>query len=109
MSGGNPELLEVHKIKMYNPQTGVEENLRKIDFEGDDIFGHDDIEERRSDGWIINGLTAKVEYRNALFEVMVAGNEVMSYVKVSDIGSYSDGQDLVAEVRQHFLEHFRIT
>lgn len=108
MSNSNaPKIGEISEVKMYNPDTGEENPIEKIDFKGiTDIFEHDDIVERRGDGWVVRGFTADVDFRNKKYEVTVAGNQVMGYVKVDDVADYDEGRELQRIMRNEFRESF---
>jgi len=106
-----PELLAVDEIDLFNPETGEEDRLKKINleaFEGTNILDHDVVEERISGSWIPRGLTAKVQYRGAIYTIKIAGTDTMGYVKIEDIANISDARDLMDELRGRFLEHFRL-
>jgi len=103
----DPIIGEISEVKMYNPVTGEDDPIETIDFKGiTDIFEHDDIEERRDNGWIVRGFTADVDYRNKRYEVTVAGNQVMGYVKVDDIADFEEGNELLEKMRGAFRDHF---
>lgn len=108
MSGEDePVIGEISDVKMYNPDTGEDDPIETIDFKGiTDIFEHDDIEERRDNGWIVRGFTADVDYKNKRYEVTVAGNQVMGYVKVDDIADFDEGAELQETMREAFQEYF---
>lgn len=102
-----PDVGEINEVKMYNPETGEDDPIETIDFKGiTDIFEHEDIEERRDNGWIVRGFTADVDYKNKRYEVTVAGNQVMGYVKVDDIAEFEEGNELLDIMREAFREHF---
>jgi hypothetical protein len=107
MMDDNITRLEINRVQMFNPETEQEEQLKKIDFEGNNIENHPNIRERRNNGWVMRGLTTRVEYQNAIFDVTIGGNDVMGYVKVEDIGDYDQGQELIQEIRERFLEYLR--
>ena len=93
MSSSWPKIDNITEVKMYNPSTNENEPLQKIDFKGiADIFDHDDINERRRDDWIVRGFSAVMEYKGDNYDVTIAGNNVMGYVKVADIASYDHGE-----------------
>jgi hypothetical protein len=104
----DPVLLEINQVKIYNPDIDEEDELKKIDFEGTDIWEHPDIEERRNDGWVIRGLEAVVQYDDDIYTIAVAGGKTMSYAKVENAIDYTKGQELVDELRERFLETFRM-
>lgn len=102
-----PVIGEISEVKMYNPDTGEDDPIATIDFKGiTDIFEHDDIEERRDNGWIVRGFTADVDYKNKRYEVTVAGNQVMGYVKIDNIADFDEGTELQEIMREAFQEHF---
>lgn len=102
-----PEIGEISEVKMYNPETDEDDPIETIDFKGiTDIFEHKDIRERRNDGWIVRGFTADVYYKKKKYEVTVAGNSVMGYVKVDDIGEYDEGKELQRIMREKFRKRF---
>lgn len=102
-----PEIGEISEVKMYNPDTREDDPIETIDFKGiTDIFEHEDIEERRDNGWIVRGFTADVDYKEKRYEVTVAGNQVMGYVKVDDIAEFDEGNELLEIMRDAFQEHF---
>lgn len=102
-----PKIREINEVKMYNPDTGEDDPIQTIDFKGiNDIFEHKDIEQRRSNGWIVRGFTADVDYRNKRYEVTVAGNQVMGYVKVDGIAEINEGEELLDTMREAFKQHF---
>jgi hypothetical protein len=106
-NGDSPVIGEISEVKMYNPDTGADDPIETIDFKGiTDIFEYDDIEERREDGWVVRGFTADVDFKNKRYEVTVAGNQVLGYVKVADIADFDEGRELLGILRGAFREHF---
>lgn len=107
MSDDEPRIREIHEVKMYNPETGEDDPIETIDFKGImDIFEHDDIVDRRENGWVVRGFSADVDYKKKRYEVTVAGNNRMGYVKLSDIAEYEEGEELIGILRSRFREHF---
>lgn len=106
-SENSPEIGEINEVKIYNPKIGEDDPIKTIKFKGvTDIFEHEDIKERRDNGWIIRGFTADVAYKNEKYEVTVTGNQVMGYVKVDDIAEFDEGKELLEIMREAFRDHF---
>lgn len=103
-----PTILEINDVKIYNPSNDEGEKMKKIDYEGNDIWDHPDIEDRRDDGWIIQGLEAVVQYDESIFTIAISGGKVMSYAKVENARDYSKAQELIELLRDQFLESFRM-
>jgi hypothetical protein len=102
-----PEIGEINEVKIFNPETGEDNPIETIDFKGrTDIFEHEDIKERREDGWIVRGFTADVAYKNKKYELTIAGNHVMGYVKIDDIAEFEEGRELLDIMRDALREHF---
>jgi hypothetical protein len=109
-SSDQPEIREITDVKMYNPEQDETDPLKKIDFEGaTDIFEHEDIIERRRNGWVITGFEAQVAFRDLIYEVTIAGNSMMGYVTVDGIKNPSDGDVLLEIMRDAFAEHISYT
>lgn len=104
-----PEILEVSEVKMFNPDTDETNPIKRGDFEGiSDIYNDPRVEELRDEGWFTRGITAKIEYKNRVYEATVSGNTKLGYVKISNIEDIDYGRELQEKLRRAFLKHFRI-
>lgn len=99
----------IDEVKMYNPDTEADDPIKKIDYMGGDtgdVFGDDEIEDKKSEGWIIRGLSAKLTHQDLTYDVTVAGNKKMGYVKLENIGDYDAGANLIIQLRELYMDHF---
>lgn len=109
LDGGESVIERINEVKMYNPDTESDDPIKKIDYMGGDtgdVFGDDEIEDKKSEGWIIRGLSAKLNHQGLKYEVTVAGNKRMGYVKLENIGDYDAGTDLIIQLRELYMDHF---
>ncbi|NUC72516.1 hypothetical protein HTZ84_09380 [Haloterrigena sp. SYSU A558-1] len=102
-----PKVLGTDVVQLYNPHGDSENEVKKIDLEGQNIAGHPLIEERLEDDYIIKGLTTTIDFEDSIFEVAVAGTGTMGYAKIEGVGEYEKGQRLMNEVRSRYLRHLR--
>lgn len=104
-----PGLLQIDEVRMHYPHSDTEdEPLEGIDFKGDDIGDHPDVAERISNGWIIKGFSAPIDYKNYQFVLTVAGTGTMAYAKVE--GSSLDqrkASELLEIVRERYMDTLR--
>lgn len=106
-------LKSIKDVHLYNPFTDEEDEIKKIDYIGDDnsnidINENELVQERIDDDWVIRGITAKVAYDGLVFEVTVSGSQAMGYAKVEDIGDYQKGKELMNKLRSKFMDNFRV-
>ncbi|TYL37432.1 hypothetical protein CV102_17650 [Natronococcus pandeyae] len=103
-----PVKYNTDNVKLHNPEASGSGDIKKIDLDGDDIAGHELIEEQTEEGdYIIKGLTTRVNYKNEFFNVTVMGGEKMAYAKVEDVGDLELGKELMADIQDRYMEHFR--
>lgn len=104
-----PGLLQIDEVRMHYPHSdNNDESLEGIEFKGDDIGGHPDVSDRISNGWIIKGFSAPIEFKNDQFILTVAGTGTMAYAKVE--GSSLDqrkASDLLEIVRDRYMNTLR--
>ncbi|WP_306056950.1 hypothetical protein [Natronococcus wangiae] len=102
-----PKVLGTDIVQLYNPHGESENEVKKIDLEGNNIAGHPLIQERLDEDYIIKGLTTTIDFEDSIFEVSVAGTGTMGYAKIEGVGEYEKGQRLMKEVRTRYLRHLR--
>lgn len=102
-----PKLVDIKEIKLYNPERDDKEYIEKVDIEGDNLAGHEYIEDLQDDGYVTRGFTARVKFENELFDIAFSGSDMMGYAKVEDIGDYSKAQRLMDDIRGRYMDFFR--
>lgn len=107
MSTETPKLLEISEVKLFNTDQDADRKIKKIDFEGNNIWEHPDIEKRRNNGWVIQGVTAVVQYDDDVYTIAVSAGKTMSYAKVENAINYTKGQELMDFLRSEFLSAYR--
>lgn len=105
-----PIFLRVDDLRLHKPEEeGSDEEsevqLTAIDFEGRAISEHPQVIDRIEDGWRIKKMVSKVQYKEEIFEVTVAGTSMMGYGKVADFVSRPKGESLIADIREKYLEY----
>jgi hypothetical protein len=101
-----PTLLRIQEVKLVNTNK-EEEDIKKIDYEGQDLLETDEVKSHTNNGYVMRGFKAKVEYKNENVEVSVNTSNTMSYAKVEKAGNYAKADELIAILRDKYLAHFR--
>jgi hypothetical protein len=107
----DPVLIRVDDLEIHRPEIEAEnggedeEILTGIDFEGIAIADHPEVRARIDEGWMIKKLECRVRYKEALFNVTVAGTSVMGYAKISNFTSRPKARELMTDIREKFQEN----
>lgn len=102
---GSIDISSITGMKLWNPGRDTDE-VTQVEVEGYEVGDSDEVNERLSEGWIVQGIEFRIEAFGSTYDVTINISSVMSYIKVDNFQNYGAAKEVLDELRDQFIDAY---